>query len=143
MYDHQIDVRVVSREGTPVQHRVSIFDHSMGYSREWAERAIGVSTPAQPYSGKVSSTATVTLLNHPLPPRLDIAFELPEVSADGYYLMSVDLPAESGRDGKAAFVHFDEYFPEANAPTLSVKYVSSPLNKGWRVRLDVQIDRTR
>lgn len=143
VYNHHIDVRVMTRDGAPVENRVSIFDHSMGYSREWAQRAIGVSTPSQPYSGTVSSTATVTLLDHGLPSTLDIAFALPEISPDGYYLMAVQLPAESGREGLARFVRFDEYSPAANAPSLTVKYVSSPQDKGWRLRLDVQIDPRR
>lgn len=143
VYNHRIDVRVLTREGAPLETRVSIFDHLMGYSREWAERGAGVSTPSQPYSGTFSSTATVTIVDHKLPPTLDIAFVLPEVSPGGYYLLSAQLPAESGREGKAGFVRFDEYSPEANAPSLNVKYFSSPQDKGWRVRLDVQIDRSK
>jgi hypothetical protein len=138
VYTHKIDI-TVTRDGAPVENRVAIFDHSMGYSREWAERSLGVSRPAQPYAGSFSSTATVTLVDRKLPSTLDIAFALPEVSPDGYYLLIMQLPAEGGREGQARFVRFDEYFPAATAASLPVKYVSMPEDKGWRVRLDIQI----
>lgn len=141
VYKHEVVVAVHDPAGVsggaPVE--VSIFDHQMGYSRDWAGKTMGTSTPAKPYVTPYTSMRTVAVGSGPRPPEVHLALSVPRISNDGYYLFGVQLPAEGQRDAKASFVRWGEYFPEAGAPMIPLRYRAEEIANGWRIFVDVTL----
>ena len=56
VYDHTIEVTALhgSAESTPV----GVFDRQMGYSRDWAHRALGASSATRPWCWSTPSPAS-------------------------------------------------------------------------------------
>lgn len=142
VYEHRIQVAVEDPAGklgpTPVQ--VSVFDHQMGYSEDWAKKSLRPTSASAPYVQSLTTTGTVAVGSSALPKEVTIAVSLPSLSAEGYYLFTAELPAEQDRGAKASFVRYGSYFPDAGAPAIAVRYHSEPDKKGWRVFVVVAID---
>jgi hypothetical protein len=142
VYEHRIEVAVddpANKLGPPPV-QVSVFDHQMGYSEDWAKKSLRPTSTSAPYVQSITTTGTVAVGNSALPKEVTIAVALPVLSAEGYYLFTAELPAEHERSAKASFVRYGEYFPDPGAPTVGVRYHSEPDKKGWRVFVVVAIN---
>lgn len=134
----EVVVTVEPASSAPVE--VSIFDHQMGYSRDWAHKTMAATSAAKPYTTSYSTTRTAMVTGPKRAPKLEMSLAVPRLSDDGYYLFAVELPSESETEGKASFVEYGSYFPEQGAPMIPIRYRSESTTKGWRVFLTVPLD---
>ena len=141
VFEHRIQVAVddPARKLGPPPVEVSVFDHQMGYSEDWAKKSLRPTSTSTPYVQSLTTTGTVTVGGAPRPKDVTIAVALPRLSTEGYYLFTAELPAEQERLAKASFVRYGEYFPDPGAPTIAVRYRAEPDKKGWRVFLIVDV----
>jgi hypothetical protein len=123
--------------GGPVP--VSVFDHLMGYSEEWARRSIGPASSARPYRATVSSTAAKTIFDSSPPDRVEVGLAIPSLEGRGYFLVTLQPKLAPEAIVQASYCRYDAYFPDAGAPTLPVRYQATPSADGWRLRLIPQI----
>ena len=135
VYEHHIQVAVddPAKKLGAAAVEVSVFDHQMGYSQDWAKKALRPTSTSAPYVEPLTTTGTATIGSSPRPKEVTIAVALPSLSAEGYYLFTAELPAEKDREAKASFVRYGEYFPDPGGPTIVVRYRSEPDKKGWRI----------
>lgn len=142
VYEHRIQVAVEdpAKKLGPPPIEVSVFDHQMGYSEDWAKKSLRPTSASALYEQSLTTTGTAAIGSSPRPKEVTIAVALPSLSAEGYYLFTAELPAEQDRNAKASFVRFGEYFPDPGAPTIAVRYHSEPDKKGWRVFIVVAIN---
>jgi hypothetical protein len=141
VFEHHVTVAIVDPAGRlgdgPIE--VSLFDHRMGSSEEWARRTIGVSTSSAPYAGRVSATATKMVLDTSLPADVAAGLAIPAYETRGYFLL--DLRPQAGTDDVSlAFVPYGAYVPEGDAVApLRARITSEPGDRGWRISLTVHI----
>jgi hypothetical protein len=142
VFEHRIQVAVddPAKKLGPPPVEVSIFDHQMGYSEDWAKKSMRPTSASAPYVQSLTTTGTVSVGSSPRPKDVTIAVALPRLSTEGYYLFTAELPAEQDRDAKASFVRYGEYFPDPGAPTVGVRYRAEPDKKGWRVFIVVAVN---
>jgi len=142
VFEHVVEITVddPSRRLGPVV-QVSVFDHSMGYSREWALRETRAATSTQPYVGRWSTADVVAIGNSGPRPTLDLAFSLPQLSGEGYFLIQLEPADGETRSGTAAFTSYGVYFPDGRGPSLPVRYVARRAKNGWHVRLTAEVPR--
>ncbi|HEV8578388.1 MAG TPA: hypothetical protein VGX68_04840 [Thermoanaerobaculia bacterium] len=142
VYRHHVIVDVddpAGRLGSPPV-AVSVFDHQMGYSADWAQRSMGSASPGRPYSTSLSTTGTATIASSSLPQRVSLSIAVPGLSEEGYFLFEAELPAEQERRGTASFVRYGSYFPDAGAPSLQIRYRSTAEPQGWRIDVTLTPD---
>jgi hypothetical protein len=117
---------------------VSIFDHSMGYGREFAMRNRGVTAPGAPYRETYSSADVGTFGSGP-PASLRLAFVIPTLSEEGYWLAALEPRQGKEKVSQAAFVRFNEYFPAPEAPLVPVRYNAEGTRDGWVIRMVIAV----
>lgn len=118
---------------------VSVFRKSMGYSRDWAMRDLGVATAARPYVGYWSTEDAVAVGDSGPRPRLDLSFALPQLTSDGYFFVQLEPADGVEKVATAEFTSYGVYFPDGRGPSLPVRYVARRAKNGWRVELTVEV----
>lgn len=143
VYDHRIEVAFRDLSGQPVPGpvEVSIFDHAMGRSNEWARRTAGPATPATSYVGRLSATATRTALDSSrLPEELRAGLALPGFSTTGFF--ALHLRPRAG-ETETVQLPFASYNPDVAlavpVPSLPAQMTAEALEKGWLIRLTVTL----
>ena len=141
VYKHQIELSIddpSARLGSePV--RVSIFDHQMGYSREWAEKGAGTTSPGKPFRAEYTQTAGA-YIGSGLPKSVGLSFIIPKLDEDGYWFIDLAPAAGAEVSGHAGYTSFGEYFPSTERPrALPVRYVAEEGDDGWIIRMTVSI----
>jgi len=140
VFEHVVEISIddpTHRLGENVQ--VSVFDHSMGYSMEWALRDMHVIPAGHPYTGRWSTADAVAVGNSGPRPTLDLAFSLPQLSRDGYFFIALEPVAGETKQGTAAFTSYGEYFPDQRGPSLPVRYLAREAKNGWHIQLTAQV----
>ena len=141
VFEHVVEISIddpTHRLGENVQ--VSVFDHSMGYSMEWALRDMRVVTATRPYVGRWSTANAVAVGNSGPRPTLDLAFSLPQLSREGYFFIALEPAEGETKQGTAAFASYGTYFPEPRPGlSLPVRYVAREAKNGWHIQLTAQV----
>lgn len=140
VFEHVVEIAIddpTHRLGDRVE--VSVFDHSMGYSMEWALRDMRVVTPPSPYIGRWSTANAVAIGNSGPRPTLDLAFSLPQLSREGYFFIALEPAGGETKRGTAAFTSYGAYFPDQRGPSLPVRYVAREAKNGWHIQLTAQV----
>ena len=142
VFEHVVEIHIDDpshRLGETVQ--VSVFDHSMGYSSEWALRDMRTITTTTPYIGRWSTADTVAVGNSGPRPTLDLSFSLPQLSRDGYFFVRLEPVEGETKHGTAAFTSYGSYFPDQRGPSVPVRYVARRGKNGWHITLTADIPR--
>lgn len=138
--DHVVEISIddpTQRLGESVQ--VSVFDHSMGYSGEWALRELRTATPSRPYVGRWWTADVVSIGNSGLKPTLDLSFALPQITREGYFFITLEPVDGESKTGVAAFTSYGSYFPDAGGMQIPVRYVARRTPDGWHIGLTVEV----
>lgn len=136
VYDHTIEVTAL--HGAAETTEVGVFDRQMGYSRDWAHRALGPSSASAPHVGTVSTTATVTLADSKQARPVTLSLAVPELTDDGYFQLTIDEPLRQ-QLRQAQFCGYGAYFPEANAAAIPVTVSAEAKEGDWKVELTVDL----
>lgn len=139
VYTHKIEITIndpSNRLGAaPVE--VSVFDHTMGYSEEWARKTMGKAAPGAPYAGEVSDTATKTAFDTSLPADMSAGLFLPALTKDGAFILEI-RPVEGPE--QAATLPYRSFFGEkADVLPLSARFTSQGADKGWTIKLTIDV----
>lgn len=137
VYQHSIEVGLVHGAGD----RVGIFDHQQGYSREWAYRSLSRVTDGT-YAATLTTYPVVTIASRHDAGSLTIALVLPDLTDDGYFLITVDGPAERVTK-PARFCEYGAYSAEETAPTIPVEVSARASGGRWDVHLSVDGEAVR
>lgn len=141
VYKHQIELSIddpTARLGSEPL-RVSIFDHQMGYSREWAEKGAGTTSPGNPYRTEYTQT-TSAYIGSGLPKRVDVSFVIPKLDETGYWFITLAPVAGVEASGAAGYTTFGQYFPSTERPqSLPVRYAAEEGKDGWIIRMTVSV----
>ena len=140
VFEHVVEISIddpTHRLGEKVQ--VSVFDHSMGYSMEWALRDMRVVTPDRAFVGRWSTADAVAIGNSGPRPALDLAFAFPQLSRDGYFFIALEPVDGETKQGTAAFTSYGAYFPDQRGPSLPVRYLAREAKNGWHIQLTAQV----
>jgi hypothetical protein len=139
VYDHTITVVPVP---PPAQLTVAVFDHQSGYTHEFALKVAGVAEAGKPYRATVTTTPAVTLTSMDTARPVDFSLAIPDVSEEGYFLLTIDREADNG-EIKAAFCRYGEYFPSPGAVTIPVAVTAHAVKGVWTIDLRVDLARSK
>ena len=115
-----------------------MFDSMMGSSDEWARRTAGPSTASSPYLGRVSATATRTVLDSSLPDTIHAGLAIPEFSTTGFFALQLRPQPGAEQTVELPFASYNPDVPLPNpVPPLSARMTAEALEKGWSIRLTV------
>ncbi len=140
-YTHDITIVVDDPSGRlgPGPVDVSIFDHDMGSSMEWARKTMGPASKEAPYKTTFVTTRVRTVLSEDLPGQVVVAIAIPAYETRGYFLASIAPDPAAEKTIVAPFVMFGrDPADEAVAP-LPVHYTSQPGDRGWQIGIRVEI----
>lgn len=147
VFEHRFEVTVSDPTGRlgagPVE--VSVFDKIMGYSEGWARQTMGVATASRPYSGTVGAQGAGFIWGTPLPANVVAGLAIPAVETSGYFVLDIKPVRGAAQAASLPFARYDAFFPEegSRVPPLAVRYEAEPADKGWRIRLTVEVPAKR
>jgi hypothetical protein len=138
VYDHKIEVTIndPSNRLGPPPLEVSVFDHTMGYSEEWARKTIGRASPGAPYAGAVSDTATKTAFDSSLPANMGAGLFLPALTKEGAFILELH-PVEGPE--QTATLPFRPFLSADKVVPLPARFTSRASDKGWTIKLTVDV----
>jgi hypothetical protein len=139
LYNHSISVVPVEPQA---RLTVSVFDHQAGYSRDWAHQSAGVAESGRPYRATLTTTAAVTMADTADARPLTIALAIPEVSDEGYFLLTVDRELQGG-ELPASYCRYGEYFPPAGAATIPVRVTAHAVKGDWSTEMQLDLGRIK
>ena len=142
VYTHKIEVTINDPSnrlglGPAPAVEVSVFDHTMGYSEEWARKTIGRAAPGAPYAGEVSDTATKTAFDSSLPADMSAGLFLPALTKDGAFILEI-RPVE-GPEQTATLPYRSFFGGKAEVLPLPARFTSKGADKGWTIKLTVDV----
>ena len=142
VYTHQIDVTINDPSnrlglGPAPAVEVSVFDHTMGYSEEWARRTMGVAAPGAPYPGKLSDTATKMFYDSSLPADMSAGLFLPALTKDGAFILEIH-PVE-GPEQALTLPYRSFVGAAAEVQLLPARVTSKAADKGWTITLAIDV----
>jgi hypothetical protein len=119
---------------------VSVFDNVMGFSRDWAQRTMGTTSPDAPYIGTVPATDTKMIFDSSPPARVAAGLAIPAYTDDGSFQIVCDPGGAEQQEITAGFAPYDERDPKAEtvAP-LALSVASTPGDRGWIMHVTVHI----
>lgn len=142
LYDNEIDVGLADpggRLGAP-PYEVSVFDHRMGSSLDWARRTAGRVEPGARYEGKLSSQSARFFFDASLPEELWFGLAIPAYRADGYFLVHAEPVNRREAQSTAPFVSWgDDGPPPGSVAPVQVRCGAQARKKGWHLALDVTV----
>ena len=142
-YTHDITIDDPSGRLGPGPVDVSIFDHDMGSSMEWARKTMGPASKEAPYKTTFVTTRVRTVLSEDLPGQVVVAIAIPAYETRGYFLASIAPDPAAEKTIVAPVVMFGrDPAAEAVAP-LAVHYTSQPGDRGWQIGIRVEIPEGR
>lgn len=139
VHEHVLEVVVLDpsgRLGTP-PHEVGVFDGRMGRSAEWARKTAGTAG-SLPYRTTFSTVDTVAA-GVARPEKVELALWLPGLEPEGFYALRVEPKAQPAGSTTLHVARFDESPADAGAPSLAVRWTASPVEKGWRLALELVV----
>lgn len=136
VHHHTVEVTVLDSAARPVH--VAVFDRGMGYSRDWAQQALGESGAGTPYSATIATMPVVTLLDAHRARPVTVSFAILELTEDGYFQLTVDEPLRN-QPRSAPFCSFGSYFPAADAGSIPVTVTAAATKGEWRIRITVDL----
>jgi hypothetical protein len=143
VYTHQIEVTIQDPSGRLVAGPVdvSIFDKYMGYSEEWARRTMAAATASAPYVGTVNTMPVKWFWDSTLPPNVIAGLVVPAIEKNGYFVVDINLVHGVAQSASAPFAPWGAFFPDSTStvPPLPVRYQGERGDKGWRIRLTVDV----
>jgi hypothetical protein len=92
-----------------------------------------------PLTGEVSATRVVAGLSSSAAPSVDLAFVIPKLAADGFFLATLAPDETQEKRTEAKLVHFAEYFPDEGAMTLPLRYSGKSTGRGWTLNVTVEV----
>lgn len=142
VHEHALEVAVrdpSGRLGSP-PHEVGVFDWRMGRSAEWAQKTAGTAG-STPYRTTFSTVDAVTV-GVARPEKVELALWLPGLMREGFYALRVEPKARPDGSATLRATRFDESPAGAGAPSLTVSWTAAPVEKGWRVALELAVPAT-
>lgn len=136
VYDHTIEVTAL--HGAAETTQVGVFDRQMGYSQDWAHRALGPSSASEPHVGRISTTATVTIADSKQARPVTLSLAVPEITDDGYFQLTIDQPLRQ-QLRQAQFCNYGAYFPEADAAAIPLTVTAAATDGRWKIQLGVDV----
>ncbi len=139
VHEHVLEVVVrdpSGRLGAP-PHEVGVFDWRMGRSAEWARKTAGTAG-TRPYRTTFSTVDTIAA-GVARPEKVELALWLPGLEPVGFYALRVEPKAQPAGRTTLRPVRFDESPADAVAPSLAVRWTTSPVEKGWRIALELAV----
>lgn len=139
VHEHVLEVVVLDpsgRLGTP-PHEVGVFDWRMGRSAEWARKTAGTAG-TRPYRTTFSTVDTVAA-GVARPEKVELALWLPGLEPEGFFAFRVEPKAQPAGSVSLRPARFDESPADAGAPSLAVRWTTSPVEKGWRIALELAV----
>jgi hypothetical protein len=131
VFHHTVELSALNG---PPRVEVAVFDHTMGYSREWAHQHLGPSPHTGTFDTHPAVSAATAHVAHPI----NVALAIPELTDDGYFLLDVaELSHESAQ--LARFTRYGAYFPDDDAPTIPVTVTSAADGGAWNVHATVDL----
>jgi hypothetical protein len=142
VYTHKVAVTINDPSnrlglGAAAAFEVSLFDHTMGYSEEWARRTMGVAAPFAPYPGEVSDTATKMAFDSSLPEDMSAGLFLPALTRDGAFILEI-RPVE-GPEQVTTLPYRSFSGAAAEVQLLPARFTSKAADKGWTIQLTVDV----
>ena len=139
LYEHRIEVAVRDASGQPMSRavEVSVFDSLMGSSDEWARRTAGPSSASAPYVGRVTATATRTVMESSLPD-IRAGLAIPEFSTQGYFALQLQPQPGAEQMVELPFAAYNPDVPlTVKVAPLPGRMTAEALEKGWLIKLTV------
>ena len=122
---------------------VSVFDPTMGDTRDWARKFMGQASPGKPYVTTFQTTATKMIFDSGPPPEVGAGLAIPAYTDRGYFrfaLRPVEGQRETVKPGFIPYLEFDPAGRNIAAPTLVV--LPTEVDKGWRLQITVVLPAT-
>ena len=135
VFHHTVELAALNG---PAHVEVAVFDHTMGYSREWAHQHLG----ASPRTDTFETYPAVTLGTAHTAKPVELAVAIPELTDEGYFLVDVNQP-EHESAARARFTRYGEYFPDEGGPSIPIVVTAALTNGEWRVRVTVDLVKAR
>ena len=117
---------------------VSVFDPTMGDTRDWAQKFMGQAAPGKPYVTTFQTTATKMVFDSGPPTEVSAGVAIPPYTDRGYFRFAIRPVAGQRETIKPGFIPYLEFDPTGRniaAPTLMV--LPTEADKGWNLQITV------
>jgi hypothetical protein len=124
--------------------QVSVFDPTMGDTRDWARKFMGQTSPGNPYLTTFQTSATKMVFDSGPPPEVSAGLAIPAYTDRGYFRFVIRPVAGQSQTIKPGFIPYLEFDPSGRAiatPTLEV--LPTAAEKGWDLKVTVVLPDTR
>ena len=114
---------------------VSMFDSTMGDTQDWAERTLGIASPAQPYEATITAVETRMVTDSGPSPTLSAGLYLPTLHTEGWYVVAFTPQDGVEQDVSATFVPWDP--PGTPQPPLPLRVRATAEDSAWTVEISL------
>lgn len=122
--------------------KVSVFDPAAGPPVELAAQSMGSTTSQAPYSTSFTTSASRLIGDDNPAPTMDVGIELPQLTKDGYFTLTLSPRQTASSSETATFVPYPSATNPANQPGLPVDVTATQIDQGWNIELTVDVPTT-
>jgi hypothetical protein len=107
----------------------------MGDTQDWAEKSLGIASPARPYEATITAVETRMALDSGPSQEVEAGLYLPDVNPDGWYRVAFQPVDGAQQQIQALFVPWEA--PGTPAPPIDLKIQPVAADSAWLVELTV------